>query len=644
MKKGLLLAMASLLTSFGAFAQIAPITGTLGACVGATTTLHDSTTGGTWYSMNTSVATINNSTGAVHGIVPGTTTILYILPPDTAYATFTVSPIPAAITGPSSLCPGTTASFADAVTGGTWSSTNTSVGTITSTTGIYTAVMSSSGTNIRYSTGTGCYVSYYVTNLVGAVGPVSGTTSTVCVGSTITVSDSSSSGAWSSSNPSIATVVATGTPAFGGSIGTVTGVSAGTAVITYTIVNSCGTYTATYTVTVTAGSITPAAIAGPTTVASGSTIALTDATAGGTWSISPSAVATINATTGVVTGVATGSAVATYTVPGCGGTSSSVTYAITVTPMDIISGTINFGSAAYAGPVKVWLITYVSPMLTAVDSVTVIASGTSAHYQFLGKPTDSFLVKAATPDSTAFGATTGYIPTYHTSSFYWYTANYVAHIAGTSDLNKDINMAYGTVTSGPGFVGGNVGAGANKGTTTTVPVKGLMMYIFNSTTMQLQAAVRTDASGNYSFSNLPVGTYYVFPDSLNYLTTPYTAISITAAAPSFSAASFIQHTLSHTITPIPVGISNVSAATASILAFPNPTNGKVNITWQLTNAQQGAVVISDIAGREVYKTNINMTSGAGNSQIDLSSLNNGLYSISVKSEAVNYNSKIQVQH
>ncbi len=640
MKKQFILTVFALMACFASFAQAPAITGTFGTCIGSSTTLHDSVTGGLWSTSNAAIASVNSTTGVVYGMSAGSVTISYTVALATVTTTFTVSPAPAAITGTLTVCPSAVTTLADATSGGYWSSMNTSVATADSLTGAFTGIWSGSGTMVRYTTGVGCYVSAYLQVLSGGAAPISGPT-TICPGSSITLHDTTSGGTWTSSNTSIATLSYTGVS---GSTATVLGVATGSVTISYSVTTSCGTFVATYPVSVTSVTPTPMPITGLTTVVAGSVIGLHDTTTGGTWSISPTTVATINATTGVVTGVAAGTANVTYTVSGCG-SSASVYYTVTVTAYDGISGTINFGSGAYSGPVKVWLITYVSPMLTAIDSTVVYASGTSVGYHFTGEPTDSFRIKAAVNDSTGFGPSTGYIPTYHTSSFYWNTANVLAHISGNNDINQDINMAYGVITSGPGFIGGNVTTGANKGTASGVPVKNLMMYVINSTTSQLIQAVRTDASGNYSFSNLPVGaTYYVFPDSLNYLTTPCTGISLTTSTPSVTSASFIQHTLSHTITPVPVGVGNVSASTASILTFPNPTNGKVNIAWSLPSAQEAAVVVCDITGREVYHTTVNMNEGAGSFAADLSSLTSGLYTISVKSAAINYNNKIQIQY
>ena len=638
MKRHCILSIIALLTCFASFAQM-PITGATGTCVGGVAHVADSTAGGVWSSSTPTVATIS-ATGNVYGVSAGTTTITYTVGSAYVTALFTITAAPAPITGTASVCPGGSTALADATPGGTWSSFNTSIATVT-TSGVAYGVMPSSGTYIRYTVGPGCYAQVILAVLATTPGPILGD-SMVCAGSTITLHDTTTGGTWSSSATSIATVTPT-SALMSGSTTTLTGVSAGTVTITYSVTNTCGTYYSIYSVDVLNTTAAPAAIAGPSTVAAGSTINLTDATSGGTWSITPTSVATISAS-GIVTGVSTGTAIVTYTVTGCGAV-MSVTHTVAVTAFDGISGHVNFLSGAHTGPVKVWLIKYVSPFLTAIDSVTVYSAGTSVAYQFLGAPTDSFRIKAAPLDSSSVIGTSGYIPTYHISSFYWNGANVFYHTSGTSDINKDINMSYGTVTTGPGFIAGDVTTGANKGTSVGVPVKGLMMYVFNSSTLQLMQAIRTDATGHYSFSNLPVGaSYYVFPDSLNYYTTPYTAIALSSGVPTATSASFIQHTLSKTITPIPVGVGNVSADVATILAFPNPTNGRVNIAWTLPTAQQGRVSVCDITGREVYTGAIDMTAGTGISQVNISSLTNGLYTISVKSAAVNYINKIQVQH
>jgi hypothetical protein len=388
-------------------------------------------------------------------------------------------------------------------------------------------------------------------------------------------------------------------------------------------------------------------LSGPSTVTAGSSIYLSSTVSGGAWSSSTTSVATAatyTSTSGTVTGVSAGTSTISYTVTGCG-TSAVATKVVTVTPFDGISGHVLFGSTAYYGSVKVWLIKY-NPstlMLTACDSQTLYSSGSSVGYSFASPASDSYRVKAAVYDS--MGVTTGYMPTYHTSSAFWYSATVINHTAGTGDINKDINMGYGTVTSGPGFIGGSVTMGANKGTSGSVPAVGLLMYIINESTGAIQQQTLTDASGNYSFSNLPVGqTYKIYPELINYATTPYAAINLTSSSTSMTVASFVQHTISHTITPIPqsVGYLNETATTVSV--FPNPASKTINLAANMSQAEEGTLVIADVTGREMYRSAMNMSAGTNNKTVDVTGFAAGLYLVSYNSASVHYVNTVSVQH
>jgi uncharacterized protein YjdB len=631
MKKQLLLTLSAMVLCLASYASI---TGPSSACSGTTVTYHDSTlSGGTWSSSNPAVASINASTGVTAALSVGTATISYVTALVTETFTMTVNPSPAAITSSATtVCAGSSITVGNTTPGGAWSSLYTWVAT---TDGSNVYGVNPGVTQIRYTTPGGCYSSLSVTVNGIAAGSIV-VPSTVCLGSTVTAMDSVIGGTWSSADPAIATVVSTGTYS-----AAITGVSLGTVAISYTVPSSCGSSTTVEMITVISTS-DAGTISGPSSVVAGSSIYLSETVSGGTWSIAPSSVATINAA-GMVTGLAAGSAVVTYTTTGCGGTAST-TYPVTVTAFDGIAGDISFGSAYYYGQVKVWLITLTGTTLAAVDSTIVYCSGPTVHYSFGPEPTSNYRVKAAIPDSAGFTPWTGFVPTYHTSSFYWNTADVLSHTSGTGDLGVNINMMTGTVTSGPGFIGGDVTTGANKGTSTGMPVQNLMMYCVDNATGALYAAVRTNAAGHYSFNNLPTGVYKIFPDSLNYATTTYDNINITSTSTSYNAASFIQHTLSKTITPIPVGVGNVATAEATVVAAPNPTTGKVSIKWQLPADQHATVVVTDVTGRVVMSSALNMTVGAGSSDLNLGNLVNGLYAISVKSLDLSYTTKIQVQH
>lgn len=151
------------------------------------------------------------------------------------------------------------------------------------------------------------------------IDPITGTDN-VCEGNTTTLATITPGGTWSTSDAAIATVNATGV---------VTGVTPGTATITYTLTNGDGcTGTQTLAVTVNALPVVPA-ITGTSDLFEGATTTLSNTTPGGVWSSSNTAVATVSGT-GVVTGVSGGSADITYTVTNANGCTSSQTVTVTV--------------------------------------------------------------------------------------------------------------------------------------------------------------------------------------------------------------------------------------------------------------------------------------------------------------------------
>ena len=172
---------------------ISPILGITTVCQGSTTALSDSTSGGTWTSSNTAVATVGSTTGVVFGVATGTAVITYTYNTGSCTATTTVNVVtpPAIITGTTSVCSGSTTTLSDATAGGTWSSGNPLVATVGSTTGIVTGV-SVGSVVITYSTGGACYVTATL-NVTPMPTVISGPSS-VCTGATITLTNGTPGG------------------------------------------------------------------------------------------------------------------------------------------------------------------------------------------------------------------------------------------------------------------------------------------------------------------------------------------------------------------------------------------------------------------------------------------------------------------
>lgn len=356
------------------------IGGTASVCEGSTTTLTGAGTG-TWMSENTSVATVGFS-GIVSGLTAGTANIVFTLT-STGCSTgriVTVNALPSPISGSLALCAGSNTSLTSTPSGGSWVSSSTGIATIGETSGLLAGVSSGTST-ISYISAEGCRRTAVATiNALPA--SITGSAS-LCVGSTSTLTSSTASQTWSSSNGSIATV-ATSTL----TSGVVTGVATGVVTISYTNANGCSR---TMVVTVTSA---PAAIGGDDIVCIGGATTLTNASTGGSWSSSNASRATVNASTGLVSGVSAGSVVITYSL----GTTCYVTKTMTVNsaPIGITgAGSVCIGNTlTLSHPVSSGTWSSISASVT-VGAASGIVTGVSAGTAIVTYSTSSGCYTAA---------------------------------------------------------------------------------------------------------------------------------------------------------------------------------------------------------------------------------------------------------
>ena len=176
------------------------------------------------------------------------------------------------IGGPSDVCVGSTIALTNTVSGGTWTSSDATKGTVNSSTGVVTGVAAGT-TTITYSVTVGSTTSFVTKVVTVSDKPtVAGITGTLTVceagssGSTTQLANATTGGSWSSSNTAVATVSNTGL---------VTGVTAGSVTITYTTAAGTGGCTNSTTATVTVNAKPAvAAITGTLTVCEGGSTCL----------------------------------------------------------------------------------------------------------------------------------------------------------------------------------------------------------------------------------------------------------------------------------------------------------------------------------------------------------------------------------
>ena len=632
------------------------ITGTSTTCVGTNTTLVDTAAGGSgaWHSSNTSVASVSG--GIVTGLMAGTTVISYSVTNScgTAVATDTVTilalPNAGSITGTNTGCVGDTLTLVDGAAGGVWCSSNITVATVSGGivigAGAGTAIISYSVTN---SCGTAVATDTVTIGSVPNAGSISGT-NTGCVGDTLTLVDGAAGGVWSSSNITVATVTG----------GTVIGVGTGTAIISYSVTNSCGTAVATDTVTIGTGG-GAGTITGTAPLCIGLTITLADAITGGAWTSSNGTVASVSG--GIVTGLAAGTTIISYTVTsGCG--TGVATDTITVSSCcltdtlvintgynPLTGSTVTVGSnGGTPSPDPRWNVYDISP-----DAAAEISNAGNTAVTF-GSSADvidgTTVVGGGSPDTGwVAGVNSEWISCQNDVKYRTYDTGFYSmllgrpfHMCSDDSVTFDLQIAVDNIiVSDSAYIDG-VSNPLLFGLSEASPPT--FIQYFGAYTPLKQTVWLS--SGEHILY-LRVKNYSRYhgapnPTGLNVYGDIYSADGIASIVREndtscHSSCGEERHSLPNTATTIvPV--------TGSLVCFPNPNGGSFTLRGALpgTTSKEASIEVVDMLGKVVYRDVASIENGGINKTITLGdNIANGVYLIKVINENSSKVIRVSVQ-
>lgn len=244
-------------------------------------------------------------------------------------------------------------------------------------------------------------------------------------------------------------------------------------------------------------------------------------------------------------------------------------------------------------------------------------------YYFFNVLQGNYKVKIAIPSGTTkFGK---YAPTYLSDNLFWNTSQSVQLQQNIFDA--DIHLIPTSFSSGIGQISGVV----HKSLKTSIsnqksPASDVAILLLDPNKNPVRVAY-SDQNGNFVLPNLPFGTYQVYAEETGKYTVPV-SLSLTNSQHNINNVYLIiNDSLIHGVV-----LPGKTLNTLSSLVYPNPSNGKIAILFDLKEAEIMTISVLNSNGMLLEKRKAQLFSGKQEMSLDLGLYNQGLYFLSITSE------------
>jgi hypothetical protein len=231
----------------------------------------------------------------------------------------------------------------------------------------------------------------------------------------------------------------------------------------------------------------------------------------------------------------------------------------------------------------------------------------------VGNPSWIYFVQAElSQQSGYFGQ---YVPTYHYDAITWTDAWPVFPLPCPGNAYYDISMQPSTTAAaGTAYINGVVYNGESKDIMQDVEI-----LLFNEN-MQPLFYFYTNEDGQFDFSSLAFGTYYVYPEIVGIETDGFMT-TLSEDVPAVDMNIIISD-----------GTASLSVEENSLFTFvgevyPNPANTQIMLSLSMEEARQIEVAVYNQMGQIVILRSVSLTSGHNNITLNISDLLNGIYNL-----------------
>jgi PKD repeat protein len=245
---------------------------------------------------------------------------------------------------------------------------------------------------------------------------------------------------------------------------------------------------------------------------------------------------------------------------------------------------------------------------------------TLGDYYFQAVPAAKYITKARLRTSAnLYGQ---FMPTYFRNAYDWNEATVIVMDAA-DNFECDIWLRPTTgLENGDGQIVGQIAYDTSLVNRTQVPASQIEIILLD-TYGNFYTCVTSNEEGMFDFSDIPYGTYQLFPDVAGVSTTPM-YVTITEENPLDDGIIMIifKDEITFSIN------ENVSDyISQAMLVYPNPVKDQAKVSVDLKKASAMEVMITDISGRTVLNQKQQLQQGTQEIILPVSNLTSGMYQV-----------------